>query len=85
VLCPTVVPAEIHVYPHLPAVPAWPVGRSPFDEDARSLREPVGRVHLAGDYVYGSHGRAAAQSAGHVARQVDAALRAERQSLEIPG
>ncbi|MEK7287839.1 MAG: FAD-dependent oxidoreductase [Elusimicrobiota bacterium] len=62
---------EIHFYPFHPrAIPAWPPGRSSFDELSDEIRRPENRVYLAGDYTETSHSDGAFLSADRVVRQI---------------
>ncbi|MBM3260240.1 MAG: FAD-dependent oxidoreductase [Candidatus Sericytochromatia bacterium] len=55
---------------HPRAIPAWPVGRSRYDAMSRAVREPQGRLYLAGDFTESSHSDGAAWSAIRVVRQI---------------
>lgn len=61
---------ESRVYAYPTAVAYWPVdrGRSRYDEPARALRRPQGRVHFAGDTLESSHSDGAVRSGQRVAR-----------------
>ena len=48
---------------HPSSVAFWPIGRSQIDEMSQALRTPNKGLFLVGDYLYGSHSHAAAQSA----------------------
>ena len=64
-----------YVYPYHPtALPAWPPGRSPLDEQAGLLREPELGLYLAGDYTRGAHSGAAVESGIRVADRIASEL-----------
>lgn len=48
---------------HPAAIAYWPAGRSQMDVYSQALRIPNKGLFLVGDYLYGSHSHAAAQSA----------------------
>jgi monoamine oxidase len=62
---------------HPRAIASWPVGRSRFDAASDALRQPQGRVYLAGDFTEGTHSDGAARSAVRVVGQILAAQRPE--------
>ncbi|MEB3236025.1 MAG: FAD-dependent oxidoreductase [Candidatus Sericytochromatia bacterium] len=64
---------------HPRAIASWPVGRSRFDALSRAVREPQGRLYLAGDFTEGSHSDGAAWSAIRVVRQICA-----REGVQAP-
>jgi monoamine oxidase len=61
---------ELFVYPT--AVAYWPLelGRSRYDELARDLRRPQGRVWIGGDTTENSHSEGAVQAAQRMAREL---------------
>jgi len=67
---------ETRVFAYPQAVAAWPVarGRSRFDEPARALRRPQGRLRFAGDSLESSHSDGAVRSGQRVAREIVAQL-----------
>jgi monoamine oxidase len=58
---------------HPRAIASWPVGRSRFDALSETLRQPLGRLYLAGDFTEGTHSDGAAFSAIRVVKQICAA------------
>ena len=73
-LADLVVETRVFAYPR--AVASWPVvrGRSRFDEPARALRRPHGRLRFAGDTLESSHSDGAVRSGQRVAREIVAQL-----------
>jgi monoamine oxidase len=69
-----VLESRIFAYPD--AVASWRVdrGRSRFDEPARALRRPHGRLRFAGDTLESSHSDGAVRSGQRVAREIVAQL-----------
>lgn len=67
---------EVRVFAYPQAVAFWPVaeGRSRFDEPARALRRPQGRVHFAGDSLESSHSDGAVRSALRVGQRLTSLL-----------
>ncbi len=76
--------SEARVYTYPEAVAAWPVarGRSRFDEPARALRRPHGRLRFAGDSLESSHSDGAVRSGQRVARDIVAQLGGSRLAVE---
>ena len=69
---------ETYLYSHHPAaVPLWPKGRSPIDEQAARLFEPETGVYLAGDYLVNAHSDGAVRSGQRVADRIARDLAAE--------
>lgn len=64
-----VVDSSTYTY-HPSAVAFWPIGRSQIDEMSQALRTPNNGLFLVGDYLYGSHSHAAAQSAMDIVPKV---------------
>ena len=73
-LADQVLEARVFAYPR--AVAAWSLarGRSRFDEPARALRRPHGRLRFAGDTLESSHSDGAVRSGQRVAREIVAEL-----------
>ena len=67
---------ETRVFAYPQAVAFWPVdrGRSRFDEPARALRRPHGRLRFVGDTLESSHSDGAVHSGQRVARELVAQL-----------
>ncbi|MBI2982184.1 MAG: FAD-dependent oxidoreductase [Deltaproteobacteria bacterium] len=63
---------------HPRAIASWPVGRSRLDKLSEAVRQPIGRLYLAGDFTENTHSNGAVRSASRVVKQIAESRRKKR-------
>ena len=67
---------QTYVYSYHPAaIPVWPRGRSPLDEQSELLRRPSMGIYFAGDYTENAHSSGATISGLRVAKDITKELK----------